>query len=52
MPEAAKCTADEDIVLLSTWPSYRAQLVHLGACEKGLKWRFFLVDIHKERTQI
>ena len=47
IPEAAKCTSDLDFTLLTSWPSYRAQLVRLVACEKGAKWKHFEVDIHK-----
>ena len=52
IPEGAKCTADLDCVLLTAWPSYRAQIVRLAACEKGLKWKHFLVDIHAEMTNL
>ena len=46
MPEAAKTTQNDDIVLLGTPPSYRANLARLAAQKKGLRWREHLVDIH------
>ena len=45
IPEDAKCTSDLDCVLLTAWPSYRAQLVRLAACEKGCKWKHYYIDI-------
>ena len=47
IPEAAKCTDDLDCVLLTTPPSYRAQLVKVTADEAGLRWKPYLVDIHR-----
>lgn len=52
IPMGARCTEDLDFVLLTAWPSYRAQLVRLAACEKGAKWKHFEVDIHKALTNL
>ena len=45
IPEEAKCTADLDCVLLTYSGSYRAQLVRLAACEKGINWKHYEVNI-------
>ena len=52
IPKDALVTENDDIVLLGTPPSYRAQLVRLAAQEKGIKWREYLVDIHGALTQL
>ena len=41
IPEAAKCTDQEDFVLLCTATSYASQLVRLAAVEKGAKWKSY-----------
>ena len=51
LPNGAELTQDHDLVLMTAWPSYRGQLVRLAACEKGVKWKHFLVDIHSALTQ-
>ena len=38
-------------MLLTTPPSYRAQIVKVAAEEAGLKWKPYLVDIHKNMDQ-
>jgi len=37
---------------LTATPTYRGQLVRLAACEKGCKWKHFLMDVVKGMTNL
>jgi hypothetical protein len=39
IPVEARCTNNEDFVLVATETSYASQLVRLAAVEKGANWR-------------
>ena len=52
IPIDARCTSDLDFVLLTSWPSYRAQLVRLTAVEKGANWKHFVVDHAGKMTNL
>ena len=48
IPEAARCTSNEDFVLLMAPTGYTSQLVRLAAVEKGAKWKMFECDFRDQ----
>ena len=46
VPEGARMEPDLDCVLITFTGSYCSQLVRLVACEKGIKWKNYNINIH------
>ena len=44
IPLEARMEGGLDCVLLTSWPSYRSQIVRLTAIEKGCRWKHYFVD--------